>query len=283
MAVTQGHRTLTVWLSVLVILAFAAGCGGSSTPSTTSTGGGALAKAKAANQLVVATAGGAPIAWVDPSGTPMGITIDICKEMIKREGIKDLVVYTMPFASEIPALQSGRIDFSCDTFFPTDKRKKIVQFTNIIFYNSETIIVPKGNPKKIHSVADCSGKTCSSYEGTVWIDWLNGITPKVNVVPYPSPTELMAAVSAGRVDGAIIDAVLAEYALKQNPSLNFDVVKDYAAKEKITNAVALPARYDSNDVIKAFNDTLAAMKADGSLNAVFAKYGLTASFYLSPT
>src|SRR5262249_57532441 len=133
------------------------GAGGAAGAAAADQGG--LAKAKAAKTLVVGISGGnAPIAWMTANDQPMGITLDFCQAMLKREGIEKIDVYTMPFGSLIPALTSGRIDFACDTFFPTDKRKQLVDFTDIVFYNSETLIVKKGNPKGIHKLADLGGK-----------------------------------------------------------------------------------------------------------------------------
>jgi polar amino acid transport system substrate-binding protein len=248
---------------------------------------GALAKAKAAKTLVVGISGGnAPIAWMSASDQPMGITLDFCQAMLKQEGIEKIDVYTMPFGSLIPALTSGRIDLACDTFFPTEKRKQLVDFTDILFYNSETLIVRKGNPKGIHKLADLGGKSAGSYEGTVWIDWLNDLNKqgaKIATKAYPTPTELIADVAAGRLDGGIVDALLAAYAVKQNPNLGIELVADYQPREKVANAVALAVRKDSADLREALNRTLAAMKVDGSLDRVFEKYGLVpASFYLKP-
>jgi polar amino acid transport system substrate-binding protein len=248
---------------------------------------GALAKAKTAKVLVVGISGGnAPIAWMSPADEPLGITLDLCQQLVKREGVEKLEVYTMPFGSLIPALTSGRIDFACDTFFPTEKRKQLVDFTDIVFYNSETLIVRKGNPKNIHKLADLAGKSAGSYEGTVWIDWLNDLNKqgaKIAVKAYPTPTELIADVAAGRLDGGIVDAVLAAYAVKQNPNVGIELVADYQPREKQANAVALAVRKDSGDLREAFNRTLAAMKADRSLDRVFEKYGLVPpSYYLTP-
>ncbi len=248
---------------------------------------GALAKAKAAKALVVGISGGnAPIAWMSASDQPLGITLDFCQAMLKREGIEKIEVYTMPFGSLIPALTSGRIDLACDTFFPTEKRKLLVDFSDILFYNSETLIVRKGNPKGIHKLTDLGGKSAGSYEGTVWIDWLNDLNKqgaKIETKAYPTPTELIADVAAGRLDGGIVDAVLAAYAVKQNPNLGIELVADYQPREKVSNAVALAVRKDSADLREALNRTLAAMKADGSLDRVFEKYGLVPpSFYLKP-
>jgi polar amino acid transport system substrate-binding protein len=248
---------------------------------------GALAKAKAAKTLVVGISGGnAPIAWMSPKDEPLGITLDLCKELIKREGIEKLEVYTMPFSSLIPALTSGRIDFACDTFFPTEKRKQLVDFTDIVFYNSETLIVRKGNPRNIHRLTDLGGKSAGSYEGTVWIDWLNDLNKQgrnVTVKAYPTPTELVADVASGRLDGGIVDAVLAAYAVKQNPALGIELVADYQPREKQSNAVALAVRKDSADLRDAFNRTLQAMKGNGELDKIFERYGLVPpSFYLKP-
>jgi polar amino acid transport system substrate-binding protein len=286
------HRRVAAWavLTILIMGACSTG-GGSPAPSASgaapSAAAGTLAKIKSTGTLTVGLSSGAPIGFVDASGTPMGVTVDICNEFIKRESIKTLEVFLMPFSSEIPALQSNRIDLGCDTFYRTEERRKVVDFTDVLFFNVETIIVKKGNPKNIHKLEDLAGKSGGSYEGTVWIDWLNELNTKSNlnvtVKSYPSPTELYADVSAGRADAGIIDAVLAGYALKQNPDLDFEIVMDYAPRDKAGNAVGMPIRKESTDLRDALNKTIAGMKADGSMAKVFEKWGLVpTSLYLNP-
>ena len=243
-----------VWIGAALGTVLALGLTAALTSEATAEG--ALSKAKTAKVMVVGISGGnAPIAWMSPKDEPLGITLDLCQALLKREGIEKIDVYTMPFGSLIPALTSGRIDFACDTFFPTDKRKQLVDFTDIVFYNSETLIVKKGNPKGIHKLADLGGKVAGSYEGTVWIDWLNDLNKqgaKITVQAYPTPTELIADVAAGRLDGGIVDAVLAAYAVKQNANLGVELVADYQPREKVSNAVALAVRKDSGDLRDAF-------------------------------
>src|SRR5262249_25883496 len=181
-------RRHSSWIGTGFCLVLAAVvCLGAATPAAAQ---GALAKAKAAKALVVGISGGTgPIVWMSGSDEPVGITLDFCQAMLKREGIEKIDVYTMPFGSLIPALTSGRIDLACDTFFPTEKRKVLVDFTEILFYNSETLIVRKGNPKNIHKLGDLGGKSAGSYEGTVWIDWLNDLNKqgaKIQTKAYPT-------------------------------------------------------------------------------------------------
>jgi len=284
------NRRFGVLAVVTVLIMGACSPGASSGPSgggAAASGGGTLARIKSTGKLTVGLSSGAPIGFVDASGTPMGVTVDICNEFIKREGIETLEVFHMPFSSEIPALLSNRIDLACDTFYRTEERKQVVDFSDVLFFNVETIIVKKGNPKNIHKLEDLAGNSGGSYEGTVWIDWLNDLNSKSNlnvtVKSYPSPTELYADVSAGRADAGIIDAVLAGYALKQNPELDFEIVTDYVPRDKAGNAVAMPIRKGDTDLRDALNKTIAEMKSDGTMEKVFQEWGLVpTSLYLNP-
>lgn len=245
---------------------------------------GVLDRAREAGRLTVGMSSGAPIGFLDEAGQPQGLMVDICKEMIAREGIAQLEVFLMPFSSIIPALSSNRVDLGCDSFFPTDERKLVVDFTDIVFYNSETLVVARGNPRGITGLEDLQGVSAGSFEGTVWIDWLQELNAggaNIDVRAYPSPTELLADVAAGRLDAAIVDGIVAGYAINQNPDLTIEIVETYQPRDKEANAVAMPVRKDTPDVREAINATLAAMREDGSLAALFEKYGLSpASFYL---
>ena len=245
---------------------------------------GVLDRAREAGRLTVGMSSGAPIGFLDEAGQPQGLMVDICKEMIAREGIAQLEVFLMPFSSIIPALSSNRVDLGCDSFFPTDERKLVVDFTDIVFYNSETLVVARGNPRGITGLEDLQGVSAGSFEGTVWIDWLQELNAggaNIDVRAYPSPTELLADVAAGRLDAAIVDGIVAGYAINQNPDLTIEIVETYQPRDKEANAVAMPVRKDTPDVREAINATLAAMREDGSLAELFEKYGLSpASFYL---
>jgi polar amino acid transport system substrate-binding protein len=216
----------------------------------------------------------------------MGIAIDICNEFIKREGIAKLNVTLFPFASEIPALNSNRIDLACDTFYVTPERQEQVDFTDTLFFNVETMTTQKGNPKNIHKLEDLDGKIGCSYEGTVWVDWLNELKAagtNVTIQTYPTPTEEFAAISAGNCDAGLIDAILPGYALQQNPSLNIENVSDYESRDRAANAVSMPLRKDSTDLKDAFNKHLADMKSDGTLAAIFTKWNLTPpEYFINP-
>jgi len=146
--------------------------------------------------------------------------------------------------------------------------------------------VKKGNPKNIHSLKDLDGKVGCTYEGTVWVDWLNKLKSdgtNVTVQIFPTPTEEFAAISAGSCDAGLIDAILPGYALQQNPSLNLENVSDYQSADRASNAVSMPLRKEDTDLKEAFDKDLAAMKEDGTLAGIFTKWNLTPpEYFINP-
>ena len=94
---------------------------------------------------------------------------------------------------------------------------------------------------------------------------------------------VLADLSAGRIDAAVVDGSLSAYALKQNPTLRFELVADYVPDEKSSANCAFGVAKGNDGFLKTFNATYAAMKADGTAAKIFEKWGLTPTeFFLNP-
>src|SRR5579872_3587567 len=83
-----------------------------------------------------------------------GIIPELVQEFAKREGIPNVDIQPMPFASFIGALTSGRIDIAADTLTPTAARAEIIDFPDPVVFNPGALMVPPGNPRNIHQGAD---------------------------------------------------------------------------------------------------------------------------------
>ena len=154
-------------------------------------------------------------------------------------GVKaEIHVVAMPFSSLIPALTSGRIDMIGDAIYATAARKQIVDFTDTTFYNPESLDVAKGNPGHLHALKDLCGKAAGTYEGTTYVESLRKASAAcpaghpVDIHQYPTIQNVFADLSAGRIDGAVVDSSLSAYALKQNPALSFELVGDYIPEDR---------------------------------------------------
>lgn len=242
--------------------------------------------------LIIGTSNDAPLSYIDSkTKAAAGVLPDILVEFLKREGITaTLDVVAMPFASLIPAVQSGRIDLMGDAMYVRPARAKIMDFSDGIFFNPESLDVAAGNPKKLHTLTDLCGKAAGTYEGTVYVDMLKKVaaacpaSQKLDLHLYPTIQNAFADLATGRIDAAIVDSTLSAYAIKQNPALKFELVGDYVPEDKAETLCAFGVGKDSNaKFLAAFNTQYAAMKADGTAAKLFAKWGLTPTdFFLKP-
>ena len=242
--------------------------------------------------VVVGTSNDAPLSDIDfKTNEAAGVLSDVLREFLKREGIDaKLQIVSMPFASLIPSVQSGRIDLMGDAMYIRPARQKVMDFTDGVFFNPESLDVAPGNPKALHKIADLCGHAAGTYEGTVYVDMLKkaaaacpaGKTLEVQL--YPTIQNVFADLSTGRIDAAVVDSTLSAYALKENPALKFELVGDYVPEDKAETLCAFAVGKDANaKFIAAFNKDYAAMRADGTAAKLFAAWGLTPTdFFLKP-
>ncbi len=242
--------------------------------------------------LSIGTSNDAPLSYIDSkTNAAAGVLPDILVEFLKREGIDaKLEVVAMPFSSLIPAVQSGRIALMGDAMYVRPARAQIMDFSDGIFFNPESLDVAAGNPKKLHQVADLCGYAAGTYEGTAYVDTLKKVAStcpagkKLDLHLYPTIQNVFADLAAGRIDAALVDSTLSAYALQQNPGLHFELVADYVPEDKADTICAFGVlKGTSPKFMAAFNKDYAAMKADGTAAKLFAKWGLTPTdFFLKP-
>ncbi len=102
-----------------------------------------------------------------------------------------------------------------DAMYITDKRKKVIDFSDGWYQYGEALLVKKGNPKNLHSLNDLKGVTVGSQLGTVYLDWLNAI-PGAKVMSYPTAADMMRDLMIGRLSAGLIDAPVATILLRSS-------------------------------------------------------------------
>ncbi|MCW3476232.1 substrate-binding periplasmic protein [Limobrevibacterium gyesilva] len=250
-----------------------------------------LNKVKDKGVIVIGTSNDPPLSHIDPATKQAaGVLPDVLREFLSRQGIKARIeVVAMPFASLIPAVQSNRIDLMGDAMYIRPERQKVMDFTDVIFFNPESLDVAKGNPLKLHALSDLCGHSGGSYQGTVYIDMLKKASAAcpagkpIDVKQYPTIQNVFADLSAGRLDAGVVDGTLSAYAVRQNPSLSFELVADYKPEDKLDTACAFAVNKEDTSFIAAFNKVYAQMRSDGTAAKLFEKWGLSPSaFFLNP-
>ncbi|HTN13073.1 MAG TPA: ABC transporter substrate-binding protein [Acetobacteraceae bacterium] len=231
-------------------------------------------RVQAAKTLAFGTSNDQPYAFMDDkTHQVIGIDAEMLLAMLEKLGIPGHSVKQIDFEGLIPALLAGRMDMIADAMYITDKRKKVIDFSDGWYQYGEALLVKKGNPLKLHSMADLKGHTAGSQLGTVYLDWLNAV-PGVTVKSYSTMATMMQDMTIGRLDAGIIDAPVAGYALTKNPAYAaaFEMVADYKPKE--IGVIGSGFRKDEGSLREAINWALAQIKADGTDLKILKKWGL---------
>lgn len=248
-----------------------------------------LSTVRTTHEITIGTANDAPLSSIDRDKSAIGIFPDVLRGAFARMGLTvEIKPVAMPFASLIPALTSGRIDAIDDSMYATAARKQVIDFTDVLFFNPEALDVAKGNPLKLHSLADLCGHVAGSYEGTTYVTLLRKTSAacpdgkSIEVRQFPTLDNAFADLSTGRLDAAVAASSLSAYALKQNPALNFEIVADYKPLDRSGAGSAIGVAKGNDAFLDAYNKAYGAMLADGTVAQIFTRWGMTPTdFFLA--
>ncbi len=130
----------------------------------------------------------------------VGIDADIAKAIADKMGM-ELEIQDMAFDSLIPAVQSGKADFTAAGMTVNEDRKKNVDFTDTYAQAAQVIIVKDGS--EIKAPADLDERR-SVYRRNNR-DIYAGDIKDGNIQRFNKGMEAVMALSQGKVDAVVID------------------------------------------------------------------------------
>lgn len=245
---------------------------------TVTGGDGSFERVVKAGTISFGSCNDQPFAFLNPkNGQIEGIDADMLVAIMAKLGIKDRKMVQSEFSGLIPGLLAKRIDVVADAMYITPKRQETIAFSQGWYRYGETLLVKKGNPLNIHSLQDLTkGARAGATVGTVYMDWLNELTPKgAKAASYAQIADLLQDLRIGRVDAAMLEAPSAGYVLQQNPAMHaaFEIVSDYTPKQ--TGVIGSGFRKEDVDLRQAFDWALSELKKEGKDLEILTKWGLT--------
>jgi polar amino acid transport system substrate-binding protein len=213
-----------------------------------------------------------PQQFVDKDGQLQGLNVELAKELGKRLCLLVELV-RMDFPAMIPAMTAGRIAGIDTGMFWTEERSRLM-YTVPYATQAISVVVAPESGTKIANEGDLIGKSSAVEVSSYQMNWLRKISEAsvakggaaVEMRTFPTATNVVGALLAGQVD----DALLVD-------SVARDLVSRGRVKEALSGlgmartTLAFRNRTVTDAVVKALN----AMRADGSYQALFDKFGLT--------
>ncbi|MFT3690809.1 ABC transporter substrate-binding protein [Paenirhodobacter sp.] len=214
---------------------------------------------------------GLPFSFINTETRALdGVMVDIVKAIGKEMGFEP-DFEAIQFSALIPSLTSDKIDLIAAAMFITDKRREVIDFSAPVYGYGEGLFVPATDGTAYKSHEDLKDKTVGVQVGTTFVDAFqqSGLFKDVKI--YKTIPDIIADVNAGRIDAGFADGPIVAYYLQQGRFPKVRLVESY--EPSVTGEVGIGIR-KGDARLDQINATIAKMKADGTLDAIFAKYGL---------
>ena len=283
-----GGRVRLVWSAALVASLTLAACGGG---GGNKSGGGLtdLGKKlpKAVQDAGTIRVGSdieyAPVEFFkENTKIAQGLDVDVANALGTKLGVKFRFIDDTDFAGIILALRSGRFDIVMSAMNDTaERRGKGVDFIDY-FRAGSSILVQKGNPRKVTGLDDLCGATVAVQQGTIQdTDILGAQDGKCRaagrplaVLRFEKDTDALQQVKNGRAVADLEDFPVAAYnAQTSGAGKDFDVVAGQVG-DVASYGVAVPS---SNPSLRdALQGALKAVIADGTYDKVLAGWNVSA-------
>ena len=231
--------------------------------------GGKEAKDSSLAQIVVGSDTYPPYIYLNNDGVPTGIDVEIATEAFRRMGYAARFE-TIDWEQKTNLVESGAIDciWGC---FSMDGREQLYRWAGPYMVSRQVVAVNANSG--IETLADLAGKTMMVQSTTKPEEiFLAGTDPRIPQFGELLSTEdrsvQYAMLNCGYVDAiAAHETAILQY--MQDCNANFRILEEPLLVTGIGVAFALN---DTRGLDEKLTETLAAMRADGTLKQIVGKY-----------
>lgn len=213
--------------------------------------------------------------YPDENGDAKGFVNEITLAILKQMGHENVETIVTDWGGLIPGLQANRYDLITGGLYILNSRCENIAFSEPIGSMGDAFLVPVGNPKGLNTYqdildADALLVTGAGYN-TVEAAKKEGLTD-AQIMQVPGPSEMRAAVGAGRADAAGLTYFEAKHLAEESEGA-MEVTDPAALPEWTKNWVGIGFRSDDADFIAEFNAALTNYVGSDDMMAAVEEYG----------
>jgi len=254
-------KMLAMLLAVIMILSCFAGCGAKADTDS--------AQIKKAGKIVVGITDYAPMDYKDENGEWIGFDAEFARLFAGELGV-DCEFYELPnWGTKFMELETKQIDVIWNGMTITEEAKLNSSVSNPYVINAQVVVMKADQLANYADAASLSGLNIAVESGSAGETCANEIEG-ANVVPLQNQEAALMEVAAGTSDACIIDITMANAMTGEGTSYA-DLGYQISLSEEL---YGVSFRKDSN-LTAMFNDFMAKLRSDGTLDALAAKYNLT--------
>ena len=231
-----------------------------------------LGYANADTIKIVSDTAYAPFEFKDTDQTYKGIDVDIINKVAEIKGWNIQMSYP-GFDAAVNAVQAGQADAIMAGMTKTKERENVFTMSDTYYDTKVVIATTKSN--KITKYEELRGKTVGVKNGTAAQRFLESIKDKYGftIKTFDTGDLMNNSLSTGAVNAMMDDKPVIEYAINQGQDLSINM--DGEAVGSFAFGVKKGSKYEY--LVTEFNEALAQMKKDGSLDKIIKKWTASSS------
>lgn len=218
--------------------------------------------------IVASDATWPPIEMLDENKEVVGYSIDYLNAVAKEAGIRVKFVNTA-WDGIFAALGSRQADIIASSVTITDKRKKVMGFTEPYYELRQAVVVPAG--VKISGLRDLDGKKVGGQIGTTGlVETLPKAKSKAVVKTYDEVGLALEDLAKGNIDAVICDDPVAKFYANKKEEYKGKLHVAYITDD--VEYYGFAVRKDDKDLLESLNRGIRAVKEKGLDKQIVAKW-----------
>ncbi|MFG1704200.1 ABC transporter substrate-binding protein [Nonomuraea sp. M3C6] len=217
-----------------------------------------------------------PLEFYDKARKPQGADVEIGNAIARKLGVSPVWRNTK-FASIVPTLVARQCDAILSQLYIKPEREKVVDFVPYM-YSGQSILVPKGNPKKVGGLDESlCGLTVSTLISTTAATRIDGQSKKCEAAGRPAikmnrfdqDIAALQELALGRSEAYATTSETAAYYIGQQPG-TFEFAGGAFDKVKAGIAVRKGNTGLRDAISKAFDE----IRSEGAYDQILTKWNL---------
>ncbi|SHF67977.1 ectoine/hydroxyectoine ABC transporter substrate-binding protein EhuB [Ornithinibacillus halophilus] len=262
-----------VVLSISILLL--ASCGSDNSSSSEES---LLVKLQEEGKVTVGLSNEKPYAYIR-DGELKGAAVEIAEAVFHELGIDNVESHLADYSQLIPGINAGKFDVITAGMGINPDRCENVIFAEPELKYGYGLIVPKGNPlglKSYKDIADNPDVEIATMAGAMENGFLKSEGVADNqIVGLAAIPEMISAVESGRADVTTGTDVTIKLALESANTEKLEFISDFEQPdvEGVPTYGAAGFHKDSTELRDAYNEKLAELKEDGTIDKILEENG----------
>ena len=207
-----------------------------------------------------------PFSDIDDADRLIGFDVDIALALCARLEVACAFV-RQDWEGLIPALRAGRFDAIVSSMSITEKRRRLVAFTERYYSSGVRFVARKGSG---FDPEDAAGRTVGAMRATIASDWLEDNRSKfAGIRLYDDQGALDRALIEGRLDAAFGDALGFWKWLGSPEGAGFAYA---GGTYRLDEGIGIAVRKEDEALRRRLNGAIRAIRADGTYGTINARY-----------